>query len=195
MRAMARRFNKPLCPPYFDERESKTNLGQGNFIFVGSSNDLFAEAIPTPWIMKTLERCNRFDCRYLFQTKNPKRMLNFIDHPVFKRSVVCTTMESDYWYVVMRDSPPPAERAAAMATISKYTPTYVTVEPIMDFDVAGMVKLVKQCSPAQVNIGADTGHNRLPEPPKGKLLELIAVLEEFTIIKQKSNLKRIMKCK
>jgi hypothetical protein len=120
-------------------------------------------------------------------------MLDFIDHPVFKHSVGCTTIESNYYYVVMRDSPPPAERAAAMATISKYIPTYVTLEPIMDFDLGSMVKLVKQCSPAQVNIGADTGHNQLPEPPKEKIWELIAELEKFTIVKQKSNLKRIMK--
>jgi DNA repair photolyase len=193
MKGIAKRFNKQQCPAHFDESELKTNLGQGNFIFVGSSNDLFAEAAPVPWIMKTLEHCNHFANKYLFQTKNPKRMLDFIEHPVFKHSVGCTTIESDCRYVAMGYSPSPDDRAAAMANISKYMPTYVTVEPIMDFDLGSMVKLVKQCRPVQVNIGADTGHNELPEPPKEKVLELIAALEEFTTVKQKSNLKRIFK--
>jgi hypothetical protein len=63
----------------------------------------------------------------------------------------------------------------------------------MDFDLYEMVYLIKHCRPAQVNIGADTGHNHLPEPPKEKVLELIAVLGEFTTVKQKTNLSRILK--
>jgi hypothetical protein len=38
-----------------------------------------------------------------------------------------------------------------------------------------------------------TGHNNLPEPPKEKILELIFALEKFTVVKQKSNLKRLLK--
>ena len=31
----------------FDEKELKTDLGEGNFIFVGSSCDMFADAVPS----------------------------------------------------------------------------------------------------------------------------------------------------
>ena len=37
-------------PIRFDESELKTDLGEGNFIFVGSSCDMFADTIPEQWI-------------------------------------------------------------------------------------------------------------------------------------------------
>jgi len=41
-------------PVRFDESELNTDLGTGNFIFVGSSCDLFASDIPDKWVKKTL---------------------------------------------------------------------------------------------------------------------------------------------
>ena len=46
--------------------------------------------------------------------------------------------------------------------------------------------------PIQVNIGADSGGNNLPEPSKEKIIELIFELEKFTKVKQKKNLKRLL---
>ncbi len=40
---------------HFDEKELKTNLGSGNFIFVGSSCDMWARIVPIDWILATLE--------------------------------------------------------------------------------------------------------------------------------------------
>ena len=48
----------------FNEKNLKDNLGKGNFIFVGSSNDLFAEEVPAEWIKKTLKHCRKFDNKY-----------------------------------------------------------------------------------------------------------------------------------
>jgi DNA repair photolyase len=180
---------------HFDEKEMKTDLGSGNFIFVGSSNDLFAENIPDEWIFKTLNHCAKYDNKYLFQSKNPKRILDkYLFHPLFieGKVVVCTTIESNRYYVVMRNAPAPIDRAKEMSSISIAIPTYVTIEPIMDFDLEEMVKTIQLCHPTQVNIGADTGHNHLPEPTKEKVLELIEALNEFTTVKQKNNLKRIL---
>jgi hypothetical protein len=71
-------------------------------------------------------------------------------------------------------------------------PKYVTIEPILDFDLDEMVDLIKRCEPIQVNIGADSGNHKLPEPSKEKVLQLIDVLNEFTLVKRKKNLKRII---
>ena len=51
---------------HFDEKELKTDLGEGNFIFVGSSCDMWADAIPGLWIKATLEHCRQFQNKYLF---------------------------------------------------------------------------------------------------------------------------------
>ena len=55
--------------------------------------------------------------------------------------------------------------------------------------------MIKTCNPIQVNIGADSSHkrNKLPEPPKEKILELIEELEKFTSVVQKKNLRRLLK--
>jgi len=192
MKAIAKRYRKPQLPPCFDEKELKTNLGNGKFIFVGSSNDLFAKDIPEEWIVKTLDHCTKFDNRYLFQTKNPARVLDFIEHPVFEKSVVCTTLESDSFYA--GETPTPLLRGKAMKKISDAgITTYITIEPIMNFNLTVLVEMIKQCKPTQVNIGADSGNNHLSEPSKEDVLALISELEKFTVVKQKSNLSRLLK--
>jgi len=180
-----------LKPVRFDEKELKTDLGEGNFIFVGSSCDMWAENIPDEWINRTLEQCKEFGNKYLFQTKNPERVLNF----KLPESVICTTIETDIFYPeIMGRSPSPYERARYMEILSDCGfETFVTIEPILDFNLYLMVKLIKQCNPEQVNIGADSGKHGLPEPEPEKVLELVAELEKFTTIHNKSNLGRLLK--
>lgn len=180
-----------LKPVRFDEKELKTDLGSGNFIFVGSSCDMFAEDIPERWITETLTHCSEFDNTYLFQTKNPGRALYFTEWP--EKSVFCTTIETNRWYDQMHHSPPPFERSRAMNGISIFNKTYVTVEPIMDFDLKELTNLIAMCNPQQVNIGADSGGNSLPEPQPEKIRDLIDCLSGFTKVKEKKNLKRILK--
>lgn len=184
-----------LNPPRLDKSEFKTDLGSGNFIFVGSSNDLFAAEHPEEWILETLKHCEQHNNRYLLQSKNPVRILDYIDKAVISdKAVICTTIETNRYYPnVMSNCPLVDNRADAMNIISEVVKTYVTIEPIMDFDLPELVELIKRCNPEQVNIGADSGHNKLPEPSKEKVLELVDALSEFTKVKQKANLKRLLK--
>jgi len=181
-------------PIRFDDKELKTDLGSGNYIFVGSSCDLFADVIPLEWIETTLNHCQKFDNKYLFQSKNPWRILDFIDSCVISdKSVVCTTMETNRYYrEIMGNCPVVSQRSFAMHEISKVIKTYITIEPIMDFDLDEFIITLKNCNPTQVNIGADSGNNNLPEPSKEKLLDLITALKEFTVIDQKRNLNRLL---
>jgi DNA repair photolyase len=177
--------------PRFDNKELKTDLGSGNYIFVGSSTDMFAENIPDDWIAGVLNYLNKFDNKYLIQTKNPKRILDFR----LPKSVICVTLESDMFYPKeMQKSPKPHERAKYMKMLSDCGfETFVTIEPIMDFNLNEFVEFIKLCNPSQVNIGCDSGNNHLPEPSKEKVLQLISELEKFTVIHNKSNLKRLLK--
>ena len=53
-----------------DEKCLGDNLGKENFIFIGSSTDMWAEEIPEEWIKKVLEYTKKFPTNtYLFQTK------------------------------------------------------------------------------------------------------------------------------
>jgi hypothetical protein len=174
-------------PVHFDEKELKTDLGSGNFIFVGSSCDMWADNIPDGWIFRTLCHCNKFDNTYLFQTKNPRNIRRIL----VPNSRVCVTVETNRHYPeIMVNCPTPPERFGQMVLIGH--PFYITIEPILDFDLMTFVELIKHCEPIQVNIGADSGNNHLPEPSKEKILSLIDELKKFTVIDQKRNLKRLL---
>ena len=174
---------KLLLPPLrLELKELKVNLGEGNFIFVGSSPDEWAANVPAEWIEQVLDYCDGFDNRYLFQSKNPARFLEYLDHPVMRKSVLCTTIETNRFYPdIMRNAPLPRERAIAMREIASHgIPTYVTCEPLMQFDLAELVELVGICSPQQVNIGRNSRYDIiLPEPTANEVKMLKAELEQL----------------
>jgi hypothetical protein len=95
-----------------------------------------------------------------------------------------------YYLKQMGKAPSPYFRYIGMQGLQN---TMVTIEPIMDFDIDEFISMIYSIKPKQVNIGADSGNNHLPEPTAEKVLQLIAALETFTIVKQKSNLSRILK--
>lgn len=188
-------------PIHLDESELNGIFSENQFIFIGSSTDVFASDVPSEWITAILDFCveatshqNGAKTRFLLQTKNPARILEFADHSIFKggQIVVCTTIETNRHYPeIMTNAPDPKERAEAMSKIAERgIKTYVTIEPIMDFDLDELVSLVKMCAPEQVNIGANTVRSvEIPEPTKGNvLIDLIIHLLCFTHVKLKKNL-------
>ena len=182
-----KRFNNQK-PVRFDERELNTNLGSGNFIFVGSSCDMFAQDIPEEWIKRIFDYCEQFDNKYLFQTKNPKNIRRILP----TNSNVCVTLESNrMFHSIMGKSPAPTERVKEMQLIRH--PLYITIEPIMDFDLKYFIEMINKCYPLQVNIGADSQRSNLPEPSGDQIRMLIEGIKEFTKVNIKPNLKRLLK--
>lgn len=181
-----------LKAPRLDKAELKTDMGGGNFIFVGSSCDMFAGDLPYEWVIKTLQHCAKFDNSYLFQTKNPHHF-NLIDAVSLEKYVLCVTIETNRHYPeIMRHSPKPIDRGIQFDRI-QHKEKYITIEPIMDFDVRELISMVRFCEPKQVNIGADSCGHKLPEPSGDKVRELIAGLEGFTTVKPKKNLHRLLR--
>lgn len=174
----------------------KDNLGKGNFIFVGSSTDMFADYIHTHFIQDVLHYCSDFDNKYLFQSKYPQGFLEYLDIlPV--HTTLATTIETnrDNYIREFSKAPGSLSRAYVMQNINKEShgfPLMITVEPIMDFDLKTMIEYMEQISPDQINIGADSGHNKLPEPSPEKVKELITELKKFTKVHLKDNLKRLL---
>lgn len=180
-------------PIRFDAQETRTALGCDNVIFVGSSCDMWADAIPDDWIKYILEYAHGFKNKYFFQTKNPERFTSPSLGLSAEKDILCTTIETNWYFPgISEKAPRYFDRAGAMGKMSAagFT-TMVTVEPILDFEPHSLIRLIKECGPVQVNIGADSGNNHLPEPPKGKLIELIAELNKFTKVFEKKNLGRL----
>ena len=172
-------------------QELRTNLGNGNFIFVGSSTDMFAEKVPANWISYVLEHCRKYENRYLFQSKNPGRFKMFEkDFP--PNTILGTTIETNYTYLDYKISyaPYPVERVQELERLN--FKKMVSIEPIMDFDIDIMKKWIRMIAPEFVAIGADSKGWDLQEPSPAKVLSLISQLKEITEVKIKKNLSRIV---
>jgi len=166
----------------------KDKLGQGQVIFVGSSCDMWAEEVPTAWIDRVLARCREFpQTTFLFQSKNPARFKDFL----FPPSVILgTTLESNRYLAHISLAPSPLERTLAMQQLPSRK--MASIEPVMDFDLDLFISWLWYMAPEFVSIGADSKGHSLPEPSPTKLRALIEKLEEFTEVKQKSNLSRLL---
>lgn len=185
----------PQRPIRLDNKELKSDLGESNFIFVGSSTDMWAEEVPDEWIEKVLEHCREYpDNRYLFQSKNPGRFKKFLGK--FPDEIVFgTTIESNRDYPgVYNDSPKIKERVASLAELRrKGNEVMVTIEPILNFDVKELTLMIKEIEPCWVNLGADSQGNKMNEPSWKKIIDLSAELRKFTTIENKKNLTRLEK--
>lgn len=169
------------------ESEMKRKFKPGETVFVGSCNDLFASR-HNYFCGDVIIKTGKFDeTTFIFQTKNPELMNGWA---YYSNNILCVTIESNRVYPEMGNSPIPEKR---IIDTSNHKRRWVTIEPIMDFDLEEFVQLIKANKPEQVNIGADTGHNNLTEPPKEKILALIAELLTFTKVVTKYNLNRLLK--
>ena len=195
---MAEKYSGPVT---LDRKELEVAYGRNRLIFIEHMNDLFAEQVPTSTILEVLNHCLDYpDSNYVFQTKNPGRYQQFW-HSIPFGSILGTTVESNRVHpTVMGNAPSPFERtvgiqAAAMRENDhprgRYQ-TFITVEPILDFDVDEFAAMLIWANPTFVNIGADSKDNDLPEPPFGKVMELYDRLTRAGVeVKKKLNLDRL----
>ena len=178
---------------HFDKSELNTDLGKDNFIFVGSSTDMWADNVPEKWIKDVLKYCAEFSNKYLFQTKNPGRYLSVEKFNFPANTIFGTTIETNRnRYLDISNAPPIKDRIRVMNALNFINlKTMITIEPVMDFDLEPFADMLIGARPDWINIGADSKGHNLPEPSRENINKLIKELEKFTTIKIKKNLARI----
>ena len=193
----AKRYHAPLKDLFLDENDLKKNLQKDpkkkETVFVCYTCDLFADDVPAEWIKKVLAHlCEYPKNRYLLQTKNPKRMMWFMDD--FPPDVLLgTTIETNRTTYYESKAPTFTERATWLGELSACGyETMVTIEPLMDFDLEPLVDLIVTANPVWVNVGADSKSHDLPEPAPEKVKALIDALKEKTDVELKRNIDRIL---
>lgn len=178
------------------EDELKVNYGSGKTIFIEHMGDLFAGGIKDRFIEEILRHC--WICpenTYVLQTKNPERVFWWYKEKTYFPDdfMIGTTIESNRLYENSL-APIPADRYLGMLKFKEAgVKTFVTIEPIMDFDLDVLVKWLRDIKPDFVNVGADSKGCNLPEPSPEKVKKLISELQKFTEVRNKSNLNRILK--
>lgn len=170
--------------------ELNTDLGSGNFIFVGSTTDMFGDFIPSNWIQRVMAHCRSYPGnRYLFQTKNPERFIE-LGQDLPPSAVVGTTLETNRHVNGISKAPSPEKRYQSMVTFNKF-PKMISIEPIMDMDFGKLVEWIQEINPVFVSIGADSQGSGLKEPSKDLIKNLVRSLRKCTEVILKDNLKRL----
>lgn len=160
-------------------------------VFVANSTDMFAKAVPEEWILRVFNYCLKFEATsFLYQTKNPARLLKYIDL-IKNNDVLACTFESNREHQVSQ-APKISDRFDAF---EKKLPCkkMITIEPVLDFDSEIFLALLCKMAPDQIAIGADSKKCRLPEPSKEKLESLLAEMEKRFKVIRKDNLERLLK--
>lgn len=176
------------------EKELKTKLGEGKIIFVGSTCDMWGDWVSDDQINRVLNHCLEYPKnQYIFQSKNPRRFLWFthLFEPV-KNFLIGTTIETDkYPNGFKTNAPPINERWSAFYSLSVRRRKFVSIEPIMNFNLMPLIEMIRAIDPEFVSIGGDSKGNSLIEPSWEKVESLILELDKFTEIRQKKNLDRL----
>ena len=186
-----KRFNK-VAPHRLNEDALCEDLGSGLTVFVASGSDLCAPNITDHERLRVLDHCASYpDNTYWIQSKAPEVLTSkqmFLEHPVWACAYLGTTIETNRDYHLSQ-APNVEHRADALATAAEYDiRTYVTLEPLVEFDLEPLVDLVKRCQPSFVHIGRNTRRQVvLPEPARYQVIELIQRLTEFTTVNVKHN--------
>ena len=175
-------------------RNDFPNLGEGKTIFVGHMCDMFSWNVPIRWIEDVYNHCIKHPKnKYVFQTKNPGRLVQ-IFKTLSNNFIIGTTIETDNANLVRKYSQAPLPKLRAEGLSLVTNEKFLTIEPIMKFDIDGFIELFKIAKPNWINIGADSKGHNLPEPTITEIQSLVTELEILGIqIRKKVNLQRLTK--
>jgi len=157
-------------------------------IFVTSMGDLWGYWVPDEWIKKVLDaiRDSGSKATFLFLTKNPERYLLFQD--LFTENMILgVTLETNYPRIYT-DAPLPHNRYNAMRML-RHPRKFVSVEPILVFELPTLLTMIYNLSPEFVFVGYDNYYNRLPEPPLWKTRQFIRELERLGLMVYRKTLR------
>lgn len=169
--------------PAFAEWRLKQRLPKGRFIFVSDMGDMWGEWVPKEWIERVLRLLrSKFNTRFLFLTKNPRRYSEF-QGKLAQNMMLGATIETNRDYRLTK-AQTPSERYEAMRTID-WKHKALVIEPILDFDYE-FIDWIKEISPEIVYIGYDNYNNKLQEPQLNKAKLLVEELHGITDVRAKA---------
>jgi len=174
--------------PHEHPERLRKKFPKGSQVFVCSMGDIvFAPFGYVKKILNTIER--QPEVTFLLQTKE-SFVFKYIERMsrIPNNLIIGITLESTTPHPVYASLHKPLdvlERAVVFARV-KHPRKYVTIEPIMDFEMDVMIKQIQAINPEFVYIGYDNHRHRLPEPSLEKTLKLINELEKFTEVRKKT---------
>ena len=169
------RFNKRFKP--------------NDFVFVCSMGDIsFAPSVV--WNQVYITAQNHPDTKFLLCTKNPL----IYQHLAWRLDNVYYGITIETNRPIQVSKAPSPETRYGIMILDKHPHKFISIEPIMDFDLAGFVWWIEDIAPEIVEVGADNYNNNLPEPEPEKVERLLSYLKGICpIVIEKPGLERLFR--
>ena len=172
--------------PHFHPERLQEKFEAGKTVFVCSMGDIsFATISEWKLIFHTMRQYPK--TTFMVQSKNPQLLTNFETRYEYPRNLVLgTTIETNRDTSMISKAPIPLLRYFAMRDLRHRK--YITIEPIMDFDMDVIVRWINKITPEFVYIGynsRDTKNKHLPEPSLKKTEQLITELSTNFEVRRK----------
>jgi len=178
--------------PHLVYEELGRAFNPGEFIGVALMGDISFASLGE--FLRICARIREFPkTDFLIQSKNPRKICDWYvewDVKLPANVVFGTTIESNIDYR-LTNAPPPYDRFRYLAACS-HPRKFLSIEPIMDFNLGVMVRWVEILKPEIIEIGADNYRHSLIEPPWWKVEGLLAELRKrCPRVVQKEGLERL----
>jgi len=168
--------------PHLVESELNRKFKPGEFIFLAYMGDIaWATLLEINTILTRIE--SQPDVKFLLQSKSPRCFSDWnlsLPHNIY----LGTTLETDKPHRFSK-APHPEIRASWLASYL-HPHKFLSLEPLMDFNLNYFLYLVKTIQPEIIEVGYDNYGNKLIEPRLDKTLALIEQLEKFAMVKRKT---------
>ncbi len=181
-----------------------SNWGYDKSIFVGSAGDMWGKTVKSEWISLVLAHCNIYHQNtYLFQSKNPSRFEEFTTK-FPPDTILGTTVETNDMeaYKGISAADLPLKRLSDFSIYHEmkddlfmfpngFPTLMISIEPVMKFNNAFMSQL-RSAMPDYISVGGDSKSCGLLEPMPDDIIWLVTGCREFTEVRIKGNLERII---
>lgn len=186
---LKRSYPNGFIPTTHPDRFNK-RFKPDDFVFVSSMGDItYAPSSVMNVVIATAQKCP--ETKFLLCTKDPSIYWQVKFHQ--PNLYVGTTIETNRDTKAFSRAPTTRERYSIFRDLN-HGHKFLSLEPLMDFDLIPFVKWITSIKPEIIEVGADNYHNNLPEPGSEKVNRLLAYLKQMcpTVI-EKDGLGRLKK--
>ena len=176
--------------PHFHAERLDEKFKAGETVFVAAAGDI-SFAATEQWIQIFYIIKQYPKTTFLLQSKNPQQFRNFEmqNYPYPSNVVLGTTIETNRDTSAISNAPAPIWRYYPMQELLHRK--YVTIEPILDFDLSRFTYWIEQIAPEFVYVGYlnplwKAKKLQLPEPSLEKTKELCEELDKITEVRLKT---------
>lgn len=174
------KYSKYLGPWRVDEKVIGKTFKPGSFVFTQDMSDLWAPSVPFSIQQRVLANIiENPQTTFLTLTKFPEGYEVYEDG-IPDNVVLGITMETNRSVSKFSKAPPPYDRLVLFEKTVKNHDLrgFISIEPIMEFDIHCLLPWLTIVRPWAVAIGYDNYNNGLPEPSLTKTKELIESLRK-----------------